>query len=95
MPAPVNSDVIFTFRETMLFPNGKEVRLGDRVKFSNGELGAVVFSIDTDEYSTAFPKADWEYLRNGVMVRTEAGALIHYEDPNTCVIFPADDAEEI
>jgi hypothetical protein len=70
----------------MRYPDGSEARLGDRVRFSNGDEGFIVFSIDTDEYAPDFPKAEWEYLGKGVMVRTVQGALVHYEDPNVGVI---------
>ena len=71
----------------MKYTDGTEARLGDRVKFSNGDLGFVVLSIDTDEYSKEFPKEEWSYLDKGLMVRTDNGALIHYEDPNIEEIF--------
>jgi hypothetical protein len=42
--------------------------------------GIVVFSIDTNEYSDEFPK-DWgDYFKDGVMVRTDNGALVHLDD---------------
>ena len=66
----------------MRYPDGTEIRLGDRVQLSNGEKGTVVFSIDTDEYSDEFPKAQWSYLNKGIMVKTDKGALIHYEAIN-------------
>ncbi len=66
----------------MRYLDGTEIRLGDRVQFSNGETGIVVFSIDTDEYPAEFPKAEWSYLSRGVMIKTDKGALVHYEDPN-------------
>lgn len=71
----------------MLYSDGVEAKLGDRVRFSNGDTGTIVFSIDTDEYSEGFPKKEWEYLNKGIMVKTDAGALIHYEDPNVEEIF--------
>ena len=70
----------------MNYPDGTEARLGDRVRFSNGDEGVIVFSLDTDEYAADFGKAEWEYLGQGVMVRTVQGALVHYEDPNAGVI---------
>jgi hypothetical protein len=66
----------------MKYPDGTEARIGDHVEFSNGEKGTIVFSIDTNEYSNEFPKTQWSYLKKGVMIRTDKGALIHYEDPN-------------
>jgi hypothetical protein len=66
----------------MRYTDGTEAKLGDRVQFSNGEQGYVVFSIDTDEYSADFPKEKWSHLAKGVMIETDAGALVHFEDPN-------------
>ena len=60
--------------------DGTEIRLGDRVRLYGVQTGVVVFSIDTDEYSDEFPKGDWAYLKSGVMVKTENGALIHEGD---------------
>lgn len=64
----------------MKYEDGTEVRYGDKVRIITNETALVVFSIDTNEYSDEFPKAQWEYLKKGVMVRTEKGALIHVED---------------
>ena len=66
----------------MKYPDGTESRLGDRVRFSNGEMGIVIFSIDANEYSAEYPKEQWSYLGKGVMIKTDKGALVHYHDPN-------------
>ena len=70
----------------MKYPDGTEVRLGDLVKLSTGDIGLVVFSIDSGEYSEDFPKEEWSYLKKGIMVRTNKGALIHCDDPNVAEI---------
>lgn len=31
-------------------------------------------------FDSGFPKSEWEYLRNGVMVETDRGALVHLEN---------------
>lgn len=61
----------------MNYEDGTEARCGDKVRISASQTGFIVFSIDTNEYSTDFPKGDWEYLKAGVMVRLENGALVH------------------
>jgi hypothetical protein len=71
----------------MKYSNGIEIRLGDCVKLYGVHTGIVVFSVDADEYSNEFPKNEWAYLKSGVMVRTDNGALIHFacsdvNDPN-------------
>jgi hypothetical protein len=66
----------------MLDSRGQLIRLGDRVRLGGGVEGVVVFSIDTDEFSPAFPKADWEYLGRGIMVETAQAGLIHLAEAN-------------
>jgi hypothetical protein len=61
----------------MLDANGMLIRLGNRVSIGNAIDGVVVFSIDTDEFSTEFPKDKWVYLERGIMVKTERVGLIH------------------
>lgn len=68
----------------MKYADGVEIRQGDRVRLYGVQTGVVVFSVDTDEYSDEFPKDEWAYLKSGVMVKTDNGALIHlvYTDAN-------------
>ena len=66
----------------MKYSDGTEIRLGDIVldnQFSLGGQGAVVFSIDTDQYSEPYPKEKWEYLGKGIMVKFQDGGEIYYE----------------
>jgi len=64
----------------MKYQDGREIRMGDHVRLSNNEGGVVVFSIDTNEFSDEYPRSEWGYLEEGIMVRTDAGALIHYKE---------------
>lgn len=66
----------------MNYPDGTEIKLDDRVRLLNGEKGTIVFSIDSNEYSVDFAQEDWAYLKEGVMVRTDQGALVHLKNPN-------------
>jgi hypothetical protein len=66
---------------TMDYPDGKKVMLGDRVKLWEGCHGTVVCSIDGDEYTPEYPRADWAYLKNGVLVESDQAGLIHYLRP--------------
>lgn len=63
----------------MKYPSGQEVRLGDHVKLGEDDSGIVVASIDLDEYSSEHPKAQWGYLKKGVMIKFSKFGLIHYE----------------
>ena len=65
----------------MKYPDGQEVRLGDRVELWDGNWGTVVCSIDTDEYAAAYPKVQWDYLGRGIVVLSEKAGLVHYSEP--------------
>ena len=65
----------------MKYPDGQDVRLGDRVKLGEDDGGVVVVSLDTDEYGDGYPSAQWEYLKRGVMIEFPRYGLIHYEEP--------------
>ena len=41
----------------MKYPDGQEVRLGDRVKLGHDDGGVVVASIDTNEYTSEHSEA--------------------------------------
>ena len=70
----------------MKYPNGEMVRLGDRVRLwfdGNGKAveGQVVCSLDTKEFTQAYPESEWGYLTQGVLVLSTAAGLIHYTEP--------------
>lgn len=62
----------------MKYTDGQDILLGDIVQLWNECNGVVVCSIDTDEYTTAYPKEEWEYLRSGVLILTDKAGLLHY-----------------
>lgn len=66
----------------MKYPNGKDVHVGDRVKLWKDCYGVVVCSIDADEYSEEYPREDWEYLKQGVVINSDKGGVIHYLEPD-------------
>lgn len=64
----------------MLYTDGSEAMLGDKVAISGKYRGVVVASIDRAEYSADYPEAQWAYLEKGVLMETDFGGLVHYED---------------
>jgi hypothetical protein len=66
----------------MKYPDGQEVRLGDRVMVGDDPNGLVVGCIETQEYTPEFPRAEWEYLQRGFLVRSSKYGLIHYQKPD-------------
>jgi hypothetical protein len=63
----------------MRYADGSEARLGDRLRIFNGDCGSVVAAIDRNEYSNEFSRKDWAYLKEGIMIKTDAGALVHLD----------------
>lgn len=66
----------------MKYRNGQEARVGDRIRVGGDSTGVVVCSIDSDEYTPEFPREQWSYLGNGVMIRFANYGLVHYTDPD-------------
>jgi hypothetical protein len=66
----------------MKYSDNQVVQLGDEVELWDGCHGVVVCSIDDDEYSEAYPKTEWEYLKSGVLIETDKVGLIHYIEPD-------------
>lgn len=72
----------------MFYPDGREARLGDRVRLGEKE-GIVVFSIDTDEFSESFPREEWA----DYMVDLAGIGLILCIEPDEDLEFVASEAE--
>jgi hypothetical protein len=71
----------------MRYPDGQSICLGDKVSIGEDSEGTVVCSIDTNEYSDEYPKAEWGYLNRGVLIRFPLRGLIHYEEePDSDII---------
>jgi hypothetical protein len=62
------------------YSDDNEARLGDRVAISVTYRGIVVACLDRDEYTADYPREQWSYLGKGVLVNTDFGGLVHYED---------------
>lgn len=67
----------------MRYPDGVEARIGDRVELWEGNVGVVVCSIDTNEYSASYPQEVWEQLGEGVLILSDKAGLIHYVEPES------------
>ena len=67
----------------MDYPDSQKVMLGDRIKLWEGCYGTVVCSIDDDAYTPEYPKAEWAYLKSGVLINSDQAGLIHYLRPDS------------
>ena len=62
----------------MLYSDGQEALLGDRVAIATQYRGVVVACLDRSEYSQAYSKDAWDYLEHGILVETDFAGLVHY-----------------
>ena len=63
----------------MEYTDGNLARVGDLVLIDKQYQGVVVADMDGGEYSSQHPQEQWGYLRSGVMIDTDFGGLVHYE----------------
>jgi hypothetical protein len=71
----------------MDYPSGRTARLGDRVRLWAGAEGIVVCSLDTAEYSQAYPHAAWGFLGRGILVLSPQVGLVHLSEPDSDLEF--------
>lgn len=64
----------------MIYTDGEEAMLGDEVLIDGQYKGRVLACIDLGQYSVVYPESEWAYLRKGILVDTDFGGLIHYEN---------------
>jgi hypothetical protein len=62
----------------MIYSDGNTAKVGDKVRLWNGCHGVVVCSMDTNEYTLTYPRAEWEYLQCGIIITTDNGEVFHY-----------------
>ena len=60
----------------MRYPDGAEVRPGDVVEIDLNYRGVVVACMDSHAYLPG--QESWAYLREGIMVDTDFGGLVHF-----------------
>ena len=60
--------------------NDLEIHLGDSVIIENNERAVVVFVAALDDEDPAYLKEHWKEIVDGVLVKTELGALVQYHD---------------
>jgi hypothetical protein len=71
----------------MNYADGQLAKLGDRVQLWVGCKGIIVCSIDTREYSEAYPEDEWGHLGQGVVIGSDAAGLVHIIEPDEDLLF--------
>lgn len=61
----------------MKYKSGEVAKVGDVVQLWEGNLGEVVCSIDTGEYSEDYTFNEWSYLKEGILIMSDNAGLIH------------------
>jgi len=65
----------------MKYADGREMEPGDIVAIDVIHRGTVVASVDTGRSLAGYE--DWAYLKEGVMINTSFGGLVHYTATST------------
>ena len=61
----------------MRYTNGSEIRVGDKARMGNDENGVVVCDIGAGIFSPSYPKSEWAYLNEGVVIAFPRYGVIH------------------
>lgn len=62
----------------MTYADGKSILAGDKVTIAGRYHGVVLASMDEASYLPG--EEGWAYLGTGVMIDTDFGGLVHYQD---------------
>jgi len=62
----------------MKYSDGNEIKIGDWVKLWDNCYGTVVCLLENNEYSNGYPENQWNYLKSGVVIKSDKIGLIHY-----------------
>ena len=76
--------------------NGRDVKLGDRVKLWQGHCGRVVCIFDDGSFGSEYPKSEWGHLKTGVLIELNSGELFHYQesDEDFEIVSPSEPGQE-
>jgi hypothetical protein len=66
----------------MHYPDGQEVRLGDKVALWEGCQGTIVALIEEGWFADGYESDDWAYLERGALIESDAAGLIHQTRPD-------------
>lgn len=69
----------------MEYQDKNEAMVGDTIEMVSREIGTVVASLDSGNYSDDYPKSDWEYLNEGLLVDSDSFGLLHFTDNSELV----------
>jgi hypothetical protein len=77
----------------MIYADGYEARIGDEVAV-DCDAGIVVALLSDGVFSSAYPKADWDYLKTGLLYISERTGLTLIEDIGEVRLLRRTDAQQ-
>jgi hypothetical protein len=70
----------------MKYLDGQVAMIGDHVDLGGGMTGTVVCCFDDGLCVPGFSIAEWNQLREGVLVESPEAGLIHFAEPNVDLV---------
>jgi len=67
-------------RGHLRYADNNEAKVGDHVAIDVKYKGVVVANLDAGEFSERCPEAHWRHLGTGVVIDTDFGGLVHYQN---------------
>jgi hypothetical protein len=64
----------------MNYLSGEEVLLGDRIEIGGDSGNIVVCVFESGVFSESFPKEEWDYLKNGFLVKSQKMGTVYYPE---------------
>lgn len=61
----------------MKYVDGQEIQVGDRVRMGDDDGGIVVCDIEAGNFSPSYPKSEWDYLNEGVVIVFPRYGVLH------------------
>jgi len=62
------------------YADNNEAKVGDHVAIDVKHKGVVVADLDGGEFSEHCPEAQWKHLGTGILIDTDFGGLVHYQE---------------
>jgi hypothetical protein len=59
------------------YVDGHEIRVGDRVCMGDDREGVVVCDIGAGKFSPTYPKSEWAYLEEGIVISFPRYGTLH------------------
>ena len=64
----------------MKYSNGEDLRIEDQVTLDERYNGVIKAIIEENQFSTEYPKEQWSYLKTGIIIDTDFGGIVHYQE---------------